>query len=317
MMKRFGLSLISIATTVGILAMVAVAAGAEPLKGKVEVEDAEGVPLEAGTATLESKPLSGGIGEQLQRLRGQLDELKQLRARLEAAPQRTGEMQFSAKVDAVGPELRPNKLFAEANLPQQETEDGWYKIPAWRAGKFHREKQTDHTLFGDVTIASRVDHVYGMQMDKNGGIWHHESWPRVTKVELDGYTEYKLIQKYEPVRISPNEFTVKLFSTDIDVDNKTGKIKRTTKQEEFDRYFPRGNDLAVGECEWQGYSMNGGPNTTVEQTSVEEVRIEPFRVINKWKGKDLRASFRRYLQSHGMADLVPDDPTAMNESESN
>lgn len=217
-----------------------------------------------------------------------------------------GQMQFSSKVEAVEPKFRPNKLFAATNLPEEGVEDGWYLIPAWRAGKFHRESQTDHTLFGDQTIVSRVDHVYGMQRDKNGGIWHHYSWPKITRVELDGYDEYKIVHRYEPVKITPTEFAVKVNSTDIDVDVNTGKIKRVTKQEEFDQYFPLSEGTVRGESKWQGFSMNGGPNTTVERSSLEEVQTEPFRVINTWKGKDLRESFRKFLQSHELSELLPD-----------
>jgi hypothetical protein len=266
-----------------------------PLKGGVETQDASGSPQDA----------------LLDQLRGQLNELKQLNARLEKAATggtaQTARYAFPTKISAAATKFRPNKLFAEAELPQENTEEGWYKIPYWRAGKFHREKQTDHSITGDVTIISRVDHVYGMQQDKSGQIWHHNSWPHITKVDLAGFTEYKIIERYEPMEGAANEFAVKVSTTDIDVDTKTHRIKRVTKQEEVDRYSPGANHLAVGECEWQGYTADGNPNTQVEHSTVEEEQVEPFRIINSWRDKDLKTSFRTYLESHGMSDLLPEE----------
>jgi hypothetical protein len=269
------------------------AASAEPLKGGVKTEDSAGTPQDA----------------LLDQMRASLQELKQLNARLERASvggtAGTARYAFPAKITGAASKFRPNKLFAEAELPQGDTEEGWYRIPHWRAGKYHREKQTDHSITGDVTIVSRVDHVYGMQQDKNGDIWHHTSWPHITKVDLADYTEYKIIERYEPFEGAPNEFAVKVSTTDIDVDKKTNRIKRVTKQEEVDRYSPGDNSTATGECEWQGYTADGNPNTQVEHSTVEEVQTEPFRVVDRWRDKDLRASFRTYLESHGMSDLVP------------
>jgi len=277
--------------------LLGVAALGEQLKGGVKEEETVG------------NPSGSPQGALLDQLRQQLLELKQLNARLEKATVGGGASKtvFPASVSAVDQKFRPRKLFSEADLPAEDTEDGWYKIPYWRAGKFHREKQINHSLTGDTTVTSRVDHVYGMQQDKSGGIWHHTSWPHVTRVETDKYDEYKIINRYEPVKCEPNEFAFKVSSTDIDVNKTTGKIERVTKQEEIHHYTPGPEGSALGEVEWKGYTASGEPNTTNEHSSVEEMQVEPFRIINSWRKKDLRASFKKYLLSHGMADLVPDD----------
>ncbi len=218
----------------------------------------------------------------------------------------SGRMQFAETVEPVDKAFQPNKLFAEASLPGEATSDGWYPIPEWRAGKFHRETQTNHSIFGDVTIKSSVDHVYGMQLDKRGGIWHHESWPKVTKVELEDYTEYKIVNSYQPVSVTNGEFVVKTLETDIDVDRKTGKIKQATRQQGYYQYRPCSPDVACAECETLGFSKFGRVNTEKERSSLEETRVEPFRVINSFRGVNLREGFIRYLKSHGLEDLAPD-----------
>jgi hypothetical protein len=216
-----------------------------------------------------------------------------------------GSFVFPAKVSAVDQRFRPHKLFAESELPHENSSETWYRIPAWRAGHYHREQQVDHTITGDVVMVSRVDHVYGMQRDRKGEIWHYSSWPHVTKIDLDGVTEYKIIERYEPIEATNHAYAVKVSSIDIDVDDKTNRIKRVTKQLEVDRYTPGPNGIAYGESEWQGYSADGNPNTQVEHSSMDEMLVEPFKVADKWREKDLRASFREFLEAHGMSELVP------------
>lgn len=262
------------AMSIMVLATTSIAA---PLKGGVE----ENVPITEIGPDSSSKPLS---------------------ARLD----------FVEKVDPVSKAFQPGKLFAEVNLPSEATSDGWYPIPSWRAGMFHRDTQTNHTLFGDVTINSSVDHIYGMQVDKRGVIWHHESCPKITKVDLDDYTEYKIIDRYEPVAVTNSEFTVKTMETDIDVDRKTGKIKQCSRQEGFYQYRPCGPDAACAECMTLGFSALGRVNTEKEMSSLEEVRKGPFRVINKFRGTDLRENFITYLKSHGLADVAPDPMPSQN-----
>ena len=215
-------------------------------------------------------------------------------------------LKFDETVPPITGDLKLHKLFSSATMPVEDKEDTWYKIPRWRAGEFHRDKQIDHTHGGDRESVSKADHVYGMQVDKKGDIWHHMSWPRVTKVALDGYSQYKIINKYEPVSLSDTEYCVKISSTNVDVDDKTGKIIRTAKQEEFDRYFPIARGVARGNCIIQGFSQHGRPNTEVEKCSVEEHLVKPFAVVNTFRGKNLRESFCNFLKSHDMAELIPD-----------
>lgn len=253
---------------------------AAPLKGGVQHED-EG-----------SRPLSSGL------LMDDPEEAFSLPAGVK----------FEENVPPVGPELRLHKLFSSVQMPAEDGEDTWYRIPGWRAGSFHREKQIDHTRSGDQISTSRADHVYGMQMDKNGEIWHHMSWPRVTKVSSDDQIQYKIINRYTPVTVNPNEFCVRISSTNVFVDEKTGKIIRTAKQEEIDRYIPIADGLARGYCLIQGYSQHGRPNTLLQKCTVEEERTQPFAVVNKFRGKDLQQSFFNYLKSHDLADLIPSGP---------
>lgn len=286
--------------------IIASAAHAEPLQGKILLE--ETLPLSGNATTGEKEKPNSLFGKATADLEALTDRLRSLSGNANAGGGSAipANISFSETVTPVPPEFKPHKLFSSIELPAEDNEDLWYQIPSWRAGLFHRDKQIDHTLTGDFESVSKVDHLYGMQVDKRGGIWHHVSWPSVTKITLDGYCQYKMISKYEPVKLSEKEFTVKVYSTNIDVDDKTGKIIRVAKQEEFDRYFPAGPGFARGQCLIQGYSGRGNQNTTVERCSVEESQTQPFKVLNNFRGKNLRESFKKFLRSHDLGELAPD-----------
>lgn len=258
-------------------------------------------------APLQAEQLKGGVQHEEQksplfdRLDAQSDDLLNPQISLPAG------VNFEETVLPASAELKAHKLFSSIKMPAEDNEDTWYKIPAWRAGEFHREKQIDHTRGGDLETVSRADHVYGMQLDKNGGIWHHMSWPKVTKVSSEQEVQYKIVNRYEPVSVNDDEFCVKISSTNVFVDEKTGKITRTSKQEEIDRYFPAGQGKARGECLIQGYSHHGRKNTLVQCCTVEEDLVKPFAVINSFRGKNLRESFCNYLRAKKLEQLIPDN----------
>ena len=250
---------------------------------------AQADPLKGGVQHDTSGPLFGNVVDQIQN--GYLPM----------------GVKFDETVEPVSKDLKLHKLFSSVEMPAEDREDTWYEIPKWRAGEFHREKQIDHTQTGDRVSVSRADHVYGMQVDKKGNIWHHMSWPKITRVALDGYSQYKIINRYEPVIMNEKEYCVKISSTNIDVDDKNNKIIRTAKQEEIDTYYPLGSGRSKGECLIQGFSQHGRPNTQIEACTVEEELTKPFSVVNTFRGKNLRESFKAYLQTHNLNDLIPED----------
>lgn len=218
--------------------------------------------------------------------------------------------------------LMPGRRFDPRLLPPEGTEDGWYWIPEWSAGIFHRDFQT--TLGPTVRVGfstmnlSRTteDHVTdnepsGWQMDKNGGIWDYFHLPRTERHEGSDFIEYKIIRKYQPIEMSISQCVSRIFAQTIRVNKFNGIIQMVYQQDEINKSRPTALGFRQDSlCYW--FDENGRPGTSLNRKpsdiiTGESKRIRPFSPVNVWKGKDMKASFRLFLLSHGKADLVPED----------
>jgi len=95
-----------------------------------------------------------------------------------------GSVRLSETLPPVPPQLRAGVVFNAGNLPANDTSTGWYRIPSWFAGTWHREFETDTLPNGKVqTQLSRVDVQHGHQVDRRKGIWHHHSEPFAQRID--------------------------------------------------------------------------------------------------------------------------------------
>src|ERR1700679_915401 len=77
-----------------------------------------------------------------------------------AQPLQAG-IEQSATIGQVAPPLQAGAAFDERNLPRLHTQTGWYLVPNWYGGLWHRETQTDKVGFVPVTHTSRRDKLRG------------------------------------------------------------------------------------------------------------------------------------------------------------
>ena len=218
--------------------------------------------------------------------------------------------------------LMPGRRFDPNLLPAEGTEEGWYWIPDWAAGIFHRDSQT--TLgptvrlgFRSINLSRTIeDHVTdnepsGWQMDRKGGIWQYFHLPQTERHEGADFIEYKVILKHQPVEISNTQFITRTFAQSIRVNKFNGIIVMVYQQDDINKSQPTGLGYRQDSlCHW--FDQYGRPGSVVNKKRTdlitsESKRIRSFAPVNVWKGKDMKASFHRFLLSHGKADLVPEE----------
>src|SRR5579883_3067598 len=90
-----------------------------------------------------------------------------------------------------------------------ETEDHWYRIPAWLAGTWHTEegqsyKDPNYRILTGAETA-RFETTYGHQIDKFGSIWHVFRLPLTKDIELANGHRHLVTTMYEIVDTQPNE----------------------------------------------------------------------------------------------------------------
>ena len=224
-----------------------------------------------------------------------------------------GKVEASTELPAIPPELRAGRAFKDENLPAMGTSQGWYWIPSWFAGTWHREVQTNFTPIGPKTELSRSldEHQTGEQVDRNGGIWVHFSLPKKDTVEDEQTIEYQIITYSEPILTNETQIVGRYRALTIQVSKRNGKIVRVSQKEQFDTKRSEGQG-AVFQDAWLTVYNERGIQLGSQQVQTHYYQIRPFKPIDidPETGLDLRQDFKAYLMSHGLANLVPVDEPA-------
>ncbi len=220
-----------------------------------------------------------------------------------------GGVSLSETLPAVEPALRAGSTFNEANLPAMGTTQGWYWIPTWAAGIWHREVMTYLGPDGTgQTQLSRVNHFWGDQVDNQGGIWHHHNEPYGEREDLPQWTEWKTVLVREPVLITAQQMQMHFRATTIQVERATGKIHESYQQEEMQYLRPEGPGAMYQESWIKFFDQMGKPKG-MEHGVAHLALIQPFQPVpyDRKTALDLRQDFQLYLASHGYQYLVPNN----------
>jgi len=216
-----------------------------------------------------------------------------------------GGISLSRKVTAIPASLQKGAIFNKANLPKTKIVNGWYWIPSWLAGVWHRETVTDLNEDGSQnTHTERADHLWGHQSDRFGTIWHHHCEPYTQIVEQDDITYSKTIVSLQPIVMSGSE--VRMHYKDLTVGyNKDNKLIVTTHKHEQISKLTRQGDLLAEEIWSKEYDQNGNCYSSDHAKTVYTL-IHTFKPTKVDKnGLDLEKHFALFLLSHGYLDRVP------------
>ena len=227
-----------------------------------------------------------------------------------------GAVEHSASLPPMEPNLRPGMPFDERYLPPLDTEEGWYWIPRWAAGMWHRDQVTQQGKIAFLKLHwLATDHVttpepWGWQMDKNGGIWHYWHVPYLEVHDLGQTVDLKLVRHYEAVAMTNEQCVLRLWASTIRVDKLSRQVVFVYQQEELDtiHLLSVGQEKQDGSDKW--FDADGRPMKAVFRNDgfvANNTLVKQFAPIDNYKGKNMRTSFRAFLVSHGMANLVPDD----------
>jgi hypothetical protein len=214
-----------------------------------------------------------------------------------------GGVQMSEALPAVQPDLRAGAAFNPANLPQAATVGGWYLIPAWAAGTWHRDTMTYVTSQGEQTVLSKVNHFWGQQMDSQGRIWQHHNEPYTEREEMPGLVEWKTVVEKEPLKITPKEMKMHFKASTVAVNAQTGMIVKSYQQEEVQFLRPAEPGYMVQDSYIRLFDEMGRPQST-EHGGAQLTLYRPFSPIpvDQRTGLDLKNDLANYMSTHGFKD---------------
>jgi hypothetical protein len=218
-----------------------------------------------------------------------------------------GVRELSEALQPVQPSLRAGASFNEANLPAMGTVRGWYWIPAWAAGTWHRQTMTYDLPDGSrKTQLSSVDHFWGQQVDNRSGIWNHHNEPYGEREEMPGIIEWKTVVMKEPVVVSNEGMKVHFRATTVQVERASGRIRRSYQQEEMQNLRPAGPSMMAQES-WIKFFDEMGRPLGNEHAVAQLILSQPFVPENfdRKTGLNLQQDFRAFLTASNLQYLLP------------
>jgi len=245
--------------------------------------------LQGGTGT---QVLQGGVGTHF--LQGGIQHSEQL------APVKSG--------------LKVGAAFDEAKLEKLAPARIWFRVPPWMAGKwqydgetqtFYQNYEEGHTYSEVRTFSRHNSESWGFQRDRLGGFWDCVMVPALTQVESDKELWKDLHTDDSVIFDSDAKVIMRYKFTRTFVNKITNTIRSVKQVEQFTSFFPYGPDKLRAEFSIKIFDDRGNPISLTKTWKIGN-RIAPTKLSNYDRNnEDVRASFREYLISHGMENLVP------------
>jgi hypothetical protein len=210
--------------------------------------------------------------------------------------------------------LKVGAQFDEANLEKPSASRAWYRVPPWLAGKWQCDEQfrTSYTDYKTGTTDGKPmrtqvhsDVTYGIQRDRLGGIWDCIDMPQFRQVSSDKWLNKDLHTGDSVIFDSDSQFIMRFVCTRTTVDKTTNTINSVFQFEQFSSYLQNGQDTVKVEASMKNFDQAGKPVNLTNAWKIEH-RVTPFIANNySQNNQDVRPSFREYLKSNGMDNLIP------------
>jgi hypothetical protein len=227
-----------------------------------------------------------------------------------------GGVNHSEQLPSLQESLKPGSAYSDDLLLKNgaETNDLWYYIPEWYAGTRHvdenfifyrydyRTKEESQPMLRQL---NRQDSTSGCLQDRKGGIWDFKHTPIIQHVESDAVNAVLFVRKFTPLAGNADRLVLKYDEVSISISKKSNKIVEVVQQEQINTITcPQPGTLRV-DASTKSFDWDGSPRRLEQAVMVSKITkpFEPREVLN---GVDLRQSFKDYLVSHNLADLVPD-----------
>jgi hypothetical protein len=224
-----------------------------------------------------------------------------------------GGVQHSEQLAPVQSGLKVGATFDAANLEQGTASRIWYRVPPWMVGNWQDDDYTNTSTqdyqTGTInsqakTYAQHSTGSWGRQRDRLGGIWSWIDLPASgeestdTEIDKDYHTDDSIIFD------SDTKLIRRYVYTRTAVSKATNTIRSVSQYECFTTYTMYG-DKMKSEYSMKEFDDRGKPKNLTKGWSIGH-KIEPFTAHNfDLKKQDVRPSFREYLKSQGLDNLVP------------
>lgn len=223
-----------------------------------------------------------------------------------------GGLTHSQQVEPIESSLRAGATFNTATLKSIQQTDLWYRLPPWMSGQwkqshnttfFRKDLRTGVENFDTRISAFSIGRGGGKQIDRKGQIWDLASGgSNIGKA--DDFVNYQFVKSVEPELSTDKEVVIRFLGTMIYVDRRTNKIIQSDQVESINTYTKAGSDVLKIVSSNKTFDKDGEAIRLYKNLSYM-TKTAPFQLINTWKGRDMKASFCKFLDAVDMANLKP------------
>jgi hypothetical protein len=228
-----------------------------------------------------------------------------------------GGLSHAEELPGLDDSLQEGKVFSDDLLMKPDTKitKEWFLVPPWYAGVRHCEKATILSRYDFATgittqpmfnQMNRQDSTSGYQKDRLGGIWDFKHVPTIQHVESDLVNAVLYVKAIKPLMGSADRLMIKYEEVSISLSKRTNKIVSIVQQEQINTITSPSPDTLRIDVSVRSFDSDGKPQRQEESVIIANI-VKPFEQIDTYQGENLRPSFKDYLVSHHLENLVPDD----------
>jgi len=223
-----------------------------------------------------------------------------------------GHVEHSNRLEPTPPLLKTGIRYDEVNLKALTPNNIWYRIPNWLGGRWKIERLTAYYRYAyksgvraltTDTFTNRTTGDNGWQKDSTGQVWNFQHVPFTTKVYGDDDYMVAVVKDWEPLEVTSQKAVIRTVELRINANKQSNVITSIQQGETVHTYFPVGTNLLKEISSIKIFDETGQPLILQEGVAFLQ-RISPYRSVDYYDGKDMRAIFREYLENHGLAGLL-------------
>lgn len=220
-------------------------------------------------------------------------------------------VKHSTTLAPVPSKLQAGGIFNENLLPAEPEKLDWYRIPYWLAGKWRRDFETSLFTYkyasrtGDRenrSFQSQQQADFGLQRDRIGGIWDANLSSRGVS-DLGSYLAIATVVERKPVKLTANEIVFREEFTVVHVNKSNSVIVDSFRMESLTKYRLQ-NGTVYTTSSVKAYNADGSPRQ-LQKNVAQERKVQPFVVVDKYKGRNVRDEFLQFLNESGQPNLIP------------
>jgi hypothetical protein len=247
-----------------------------------------------------------------------------------------GGLEHSERLEPIKENIRAGQSFEDKKASTSGDDGDWFKIPKWLAGDWMTVDEVQIDSYDDKSgatdssatkLTSRQKEKFGWQTDNRGDIWTtknplkllegtEDKMPSLnatvgksnnpeSKIEQTPVTLRVLVlRQNQPVKINQDKVQFKSTDTIIRIDKRSAQIVSAEKAEIIRQILPLDTNLVAVSSDVQYYDEAGFPIRRVKIASILK-RTGNFANTDEFGGRNLQASFSKYLQNSGNIGLMP------------